>query len=205
MSNFIFILYPLSCVFLPCILYLLIQRFGFHQKSTVPHLCWVFIFLYYIYLVFETTGIGTIWELGMYPGMYWPQEINLIPFRDGRISIGMLLNIIMFMPLGFLLPLIWKEYDNLPRTTITGFCFSVGIELCQLLNRRASDIDDLIMNTLGAIIGWGIWKGFSKLIHLKYGRRNQGYGHFEAVSCLFLAMAGQFFLFNWRWMIQIAS
>lgn len=204
MSNLIFILYPVSCVFLPCILYLLIQHFGFHQKTTIPHLFWVFIFLYYIYLIFETTGIGTIWELGMYLGMYWSQEINLIPFRDG-FTIGMFLNIVMFMPLGFLLPLIWKEYDNLLRTTITGFFFSIGIELCQLLNRRATDIDDLIMNTLGAMIGWGIWKGFSQLIHLKYARRNQGCGTFEAVSYLLLATAGQFFLYNWRWMIQITA
>lgn len=204
MSDFIFVLYPLSCVFLPCILYLLIQRFGFRQKTTGIHILWVFLFLYYIYLVFETTGIGTIWELGLYPGMSLVEEINLIPFRNG-FSIGMLLNIIMFLPLGFLLPLIWKQYNHLLKTTLTGLFFSVGIELCQLLNRRASDIDDLLMNTFGTLIGWEIWKGFSQLIHLKYGRRNQGYGPLEAASCLLLAMAGQFFLYNWRWMIQIAA
>lgn len=42
---------------------------------------WVFIFLYYVYLVLETTGIGTIWEIGLYPGMKLQEEINLIPFR----------------------------------------------------------------------------------------------------------------------------
>lgn len=161
---------------------------------------WVFIFLYYVYLVLETTGIGTIWEIGLYPGMKLQEEINLIPFRDG-ISLSMILNVVMFMPLGFLLPLFWKEYQSLVRTAIIGFCFSCGIEFCQLFNRRVSDVDDLLMNTLGAILGWLIWIVFSHITHLKYGRRNQGFGGKEGAVYLALSLVGQFFLYNWRWMI----
>ena len=161
---------------------------------------WVFIFLYYVYLVLETTGIGTIWEIGLYPGMNLQEEINLIPFRDG-ISLSMILNVVMFMPLGFLLPLLWKEYQSLVRTAIIGFCFSCGIEFCQLFNRRVSDVDDLLMNTLGAILGWLIWIVFSRITHLKYGRRNQGFGGKEGAVYLALSLVGQFFLYNWRWMI----
>lgn len=69
---------------------------------------WVFIFLYYVYLVLETTGIGTIWEIGLYPGMKLQEEINLIPFRDG-ISLSMILNVVMFMPLGFCCPCFGKN------------------------------------------------------------------------------------------------
>jgi glycopeptide antibiotics resistance protein len=161
---------------------------------------WVFIFLYYVYLVLETTGIGTIWEIGLYPDMKLQEEINLIPFRDG-ISLSMILNVVMFMPLGFLLPLLWKEYQSLVRTAIIGFCFSCGIEFCQLFNRRVSDVDDLLMNTLGAILGWLIWIVFSRITHLKYGRRNQGFGGKEGAVYLALSLVGQFFLYNWRWMI----
>ena len=128
------------------------------------------------------------------------EEINLIPFRDG-ISLSMILNVVMFMPLGFLLPLLWKEYQSLVRTAIIGFCFSCGIEFCQLFNRRVSDVDDLLMNTLGAILGWLIWIAFSRITHLKYGRRNQGFGGKEGAVYLALSLVGQFFLYNWRWMI----
>ena len=193
MQNMIFVLYPLFCILLPCMLYVLIQTKGFHM-------IWVFIFLYYVYLVLETTGIGTIWEIGLYPGMKLQEEINLIPFRDG-ISLSMILNVVMFMPLGFLLPLLWKEYQSLVRTAIIGFCFSCGIEFCQLFNRRVSDVDDLLMNTLGAILGWLIWIVFSRITHLKYGRRNQGFGGKEGAVYLALSLVGQFFLYNWRWMI----
>lgn len=200
MQNVIFVLYPLFCILLPCMLYVLIQTKGFHRRTNFIHMIWVFIFLYYVYLVLETTGIGTIWEIGLYPGMKLQEEINLIPFRDG-ISLSMILNVVMFMPLGFLLPLLWKEYQSLVRTAIIGFCFSCGIEFCQLFNRRVSDVDDLLMNTLGAILGWLIWIVFSRITHLKYGRRNQGFGGKEGAVYLALSLGGQFFLYNWRWMI----
>lgn len=200
MQNMIFVLYPLFCILLPCMLYVLIQTKGFHRRTNFIHMIWVFIFLYYVYLVLETTGIGTIWEIGLYPGMKLQEEINLIPFRDG-ISLSMILNVVMFMPLGFLLPLLWKEYQSLVRTAIIGFCFSCGIEFCQLFNRRVSDVDDLLMNTLGAILGWLIWIVFSRITHLKYGWRNQGFGGKEGAVYLALFLGGQFFLYNWRWMI----
>lgn len=200
MQNMILVLYPLFCILLPCMLYVLIQTKGFHRRTNFIHMIWVFIFLYYVYLVLETTGIGTIWEIGLYPGMKLQEEINLIPFRDG-ISLSMILNVVMFMPLGFLLPLLWKEYQSLVRTAIIGFCFSCGIEFCQLFNRRVSDVDDLLMNTLGAILGWLIWIVFSRITHLKYGRRNQGFGEKEGAVYLALSLVGQFFLYNWRWMI----
>ena len=200
MQNMIFVLYPLFCILLPCMLYVLIQTKGFHRRTNFIHMIWVFIFLYYVYLVLETTGIGTIWEIGLYPGMKLQEEINLIPFRDG-ISLSMILNVVMFMPLGFLLPLLWKEYQSLVRTAIIGFCFSCGIEFCQLFNRRVSDVDALLMNTLGAILGWLIWIVFSRITHLKYGRRNQGFGGKEGAVYLALSLVGQFFLYNWRWMI----
>lgn len=194
MQNMIFVLYPLFCILLPCMLYVLIQTKGFHRRTNFIHMIWVFIFLYYVYLVLETTGIGTIWEIGLYPGMKLQEEINLIPFRDG-ISLSMILNVVMFMPLGFLLPLLWKEYQSLVRTAIIGFCFSCGIEFCQLFNRRVSDVDDLLMNTLGAILGWLIWIVFSRITHLKYGRRNQGFGEKEGAVYLALSLVGQFFLY----------
>lgn len=200
MQNMIFVLYPLFCILLPCMLYVLIQTKGFHQRTNFIHMIWVFIFLYYVYLVLETTGIGTIWKIGLYLGMKLQEEINLIPFRDG-ISLSMILNVVMFMPLGFLLPLLWKEYQSLVRTAIIGFCFSCGIEFCQLFNRRVSDVDDLLMNTLGAILGWLIWIVFSRITHLKYGWRNQGFGGKEGAVYLALSLVGQFFLYNWRWMI----
>ena len=58
--------------------------------------------------------------------------------------------------LGFILPLLWKEFRSRRAMCLTGFLMSLGIELAQLLNYRISDVDDLIMNTLGAFLGYAL-------------------------------------------------
>ena len=46
-----------------------------------------------------------------------------------------------------------------------GILFSLAIELNQLLNNRITDIDDLFTNTLGAIIGYLLYKALFKMIY----------------------------------------
>ncbi len=75
----------------------------------------------------------------------------------GHYIINEMLNIIMFIPLGFFLPIIWnEEFNSLKRTTIFSFGLSCIIEILQIFTFRLTDIDDLITNTIGAIIGYYI-------------------------------------------------
>ena len=68
---------------------------------------------------------------------------------------NVLLNVAMFVPLGFLLPLLWKPCRKWYVAIPSGFGFSLSIELIQLLTRRGvCDVDDLFCNTLGAVIGY---------------------------------------------------
>nr|WP_009905684.1 VanZ family protein [Clostridioides difficile] len=107
--------YSFICVILPCLIYqiVVIKRKNLKvEKNVVIHLVWVYIFLLYIYLALSKAGIGSIWDIGRYSDLFRVDEINLIPFD----SVGILtyiLNVIMFMPLGFLLPLIWKILEIL--------------------------------------------------------------------------------------------
>lgn len=70
---------------------------------------------------------------------------------------GMITNIILFIPLGVFLPSLWNKFEKFFNTILVGFFFSLIIELFQLLNMRATDIDDLLMNTLGVAIGYLIY------------------------------------------------
>lgn len=88
--------------------------------------------------------------------------LNFIPFRSG-VEISSILNIIFFIPFGFLLPTLWMEFRKLLPTVFTGFIFSLIIEIGQLFTIRVTDVDDLIMNTLGTILGFIIFKIFSKI------------------------------------------
>jgi glycopeptide antibiotics resistance protein len=65
--------------------------------------------------------------------------------------IDVLGNIIVFVPLGFAQPNPWQ---TIRWTVLGGFIFSLTIELIQLtIPTRATDVDDLIFNTLGIAVG----------------------------------------------------
>lgn len=88
--------------------------------------------------------------------------INLTPFNDyilgyGNPEMEMLLNVLMLVPFGFLLPHFKKM--NLIKIIMVTFVLSFGIEIVQpLLNDyRASDITDVITNTTGGVLGYWIY------------------------------------------------
>ncbi len=92
-------------------------------------------------------------------------RLNLIPFSwlfDTFTMSQVISNIIMFIPLGFLLPIVFKKFRSFFNTTLFAFAFSFFIECFQYFIGRSSDIDDLILNTLGGIIGYGIFILFNK-------------------------------------------
>lgn len=105
------------------------------------------------------------------------QSMNLLPYRgvikgiNGAIRES-ILNIIMLIPLGFLLPILsgWK----IITITFLSLLFSLSIELIQLLyiwsagpTSRSFDVTDLINNTVGGMIGYLIFIIFRPLITTK--------------------------------------
>ena len=94
-----------------------------------------------------------------------PLRVNLVPFRlltDYESKRDMLINIIgnfaMFIPTGVMVPLIYKSRNTLLRAVGVGVLLSLIIELIQLpFAVRASDIDDLILNTAGCLLGYGLY------------------------------------------------
>ena len=96
--------------------------------------------------------------------------MNLVPFIDVSTGRGdfirqVVLNIVMTIPFGFLLPLIKNKKINLMKTILYTFLLSLGIEILQpLINGfRSSDITDLVTNILGGIIGYILYLIFKPL------------------------------------------
>lgn len=102
-------------------------------------------------------------------------RLNLIPFRifydtyielkKGNIYyliISLLGNIVMFIPIGFLIKMLYKLEDK--KIVLIGFLISLFIEVTQIFTGRETDIDDLILNTIGVYIGIKILKIFKKTI-----------------------------------------
>ena len=97
-----------------------------------------------------TTGIG----------------INLVPFRSIRayfvhygldgFLINFVGNIIMFVPWGFGLTLLWKKNQRIWIIALYSLGLTVMIETIQLFIGRSVDVDDLILNFAGGCLGAGV-------------------------------------------------
>ncbi|MBQ9031145.1 MAG: VanZ family protein [Parasporobacterium sp.] len=112
----------------------------------------------YLFGLFHVTGAGTLYDAIRYGAEFHPSQLNLVPFSDDMINRSVLishavLNILLFIPFGVLLPLIWRNLQKVWQVILTGFLLSVVVELSQLLNHRSTDIDDLILNVFGTFIG----------------------------------------------------
>ena len=91
-------------------------------------------------------------------------------------------NLAIFIPLGVLLPCLFRKL-NLLKTVLIGFLVSLSFELLQLaFGIGVTDIDDLLLNTLGAFIG-GV------LYFAAFRRFKKSWGPALA-SLLFLAFFG---------------
>ncbi len=99
-------------------------------------------------------------------------RINLIPFRTIRLFADLLNhprfrwdavvnlggNVILFIPLGFLLPKVFPKLDRLGKVLLVTAGIIVVVELAQLFTLLGScDTDDLILNVIGSAIGYGVY------------------------------------------------
>ncbi|WP_199515504.1 VanZ family protein [Nucisporomicrobium flavum] len=87
----------------------------------------------------------------------WWIVVHWVPFRVEAWSF--LLNVVMFVPLGLLVPLLWPAAGSLRRITTVSFAASAAIETLQLVwwltlgSFRTVDVNDLIANTAGGVAG----------------------------------------------------
>ncbi len=191
----IFSLYELACVLLPCLLYAACRRAKERRAGRrIPgvYLGWICAFWVYLWMVFNVTGVGTLEDIMRNMPDVIMGGVNLVPFDS--LGIGLALNVVMFMPFGFLLPLIFKDSRSFWKTVSAGAVLSLTIELSQLLNYRTTDVDDLMANTCGACIGYLVWHAFTKIAGERLFAAEERKR--EALRYVFLAMAGVFFLYR---------
>ena len=127
-------------------------------------------FILYFTLMHIITGLPTNLINIIFNHNYSP--INLVPFIDVTMGRGdfirqIILNIIMTIPFGFLLPLINKKYEKITKIILYTFLLSLTIEFLQhiiITSSRSSDITDVITNVIGGIIGYIIYLIFKPII-----------------------------------------
>lgn len=160
----------LAIIFLPTF-------FLFRKKASTSRIIVCFLFFACLVVICFVTFLEPVIRnfLSGRSMIAYEHNMNLVPFRfmDGY---GFLLarrqvkqaiaNVCMFIPISFLTALAFPIMRNFFFTVLSMFTFSFGIEFIQYFIGRAADIDDLMMNTIGAIIGYLIFA----LIFAVFGR-----------------------------------
>jgi glycopeptide antibiotics resistance protein len=198
MEGILFFSCVLVCVLIPTAVVYAASRVVCRKKGLVrARADWLKLFVFAVYIagVFFFTGAGTLYNIRQYGMSAGALQYSLVPFSAQSFDVtAYLLNIVLFLPLGFLLPLIWPKNDRFGRVLLFGAAFSLLIELSQLLNIRSTDIDDLLLNTLGAALGFLLFRLYRFVFRRKKGIAHQTAGN--PVLYLAAMYASYFFLFN---------
>ena len=147
------------------------------KRSNHQHPFLRFLFVVYcsimLWLLF---GRSSGWTEGLSYQQMLQRNINLIPLYTIKnylqvvihrtndevfthCLINLLGNVLLFIPIGYLLPKIWKKQQRFFVFLLSVLLLIIIIELTQLFTLLGSfDIDDIILNLTGMIIGYLIWR-----------------------------------------------
>lgn len=134
------------------------ERIVFHREILYAA------FIIYILCLFNVVTAGEI-------NSVYSEGFNLIPFKEIlRYKVGTHLfmtnvigNIVIFIPYGFFINYFTKN-KKLWVSVLLGIFLSGTIEMTQYFIGRIFDIDDILLNSMGMLLGFIFYKGGSKII-----------------------------------------
>lgn len=141
--------------------YYLLYKKCFHGERTVSVLQGIFILMLFMYLAIVL--MATLLSRGAYYNhavnfsvlRTYRQAWNSFIKRDWRVII---LNILMFVPIGFLLPLSFSKCKKSWVTYLIGLILTVVIETVQYLSQQGIfEVVDIVHNGAGCVVGYGLW------------------------------------------------
>lgn len=102
------------------------------------------------------------WNINIIP--FQSIKIQLVHFREWWAIKNILANIAVFVPIGFLLPNVYKKCASFFGTFVASFVLIVLIQLITMLGYF--DIDDILINMLGSLIGYVLFCWFKMLSNI---------------------------------------
>jgi glycopeptide antibiotics resistance protein len=155
------------------ILYLPIFFILKKRVSAIRQLCFLLFAGCAFIVLFATILLGLYDCITFRPAQ---QTMNIIPFdwvREpwdmgiSKMITQLISNIIMFVPIGFFIPIVFAKARSFLKTALWVFVFTFIIEAFQYFTGRSSDIDDIILNLLGGILGYAIFAVLSHCFQRK--------------------------------------
>lgn len=176
-----FIILFILCVIMYIASMKMIKRYGYDKSLLKINL--IIYFLVYIVIIFNLTLFDEIYGRQGLTAVNWNRELlikyfnnsfNIVPFRTIKLFINgynnrvvthhafienIYGNILAFAPFSFFIPLIFKKIDKYYKFIIVMLVIVLQIELLQFITMSgACDIDDVILNLMGATIAYFIFK-----------------------------------------------
>lgn len=153
-----------------CIGYFLVYRKLLHGTEAFPvkKTAAAAVILCYLVVVLGATMLergGIYGQIDLRPFIAYRRAWNGFSIKEWR---NIILNILMFVPLGLLLPFYGRWWRRPAFTYLAGLAFTLFIEFAQLILKRGIfEMDDIFNNLLGTMIGYGIYR----LVYFAYSRR----------------------------------
>ena len=150
-----------------------------HRRSLKSEACVWLLAFYTIFILMFTTFRNTYfpWQLNFNfsrpisdANFIFLKETWKLVYAQSELDFfyNSLGNILCFIPLGFLTPIVFSKKENFLKILVAGILFSVLIETLQfLLATGVSDIDDVFFNTIGVVIGYFFYR-IGKKIYNKF-------------------------------------
>ncbi len=144
------------------------------SRKKLFHRLEILLFMVYLgvlcYLLFFADSMGRTYAERTY-------HYNLIPFREIRrfwvyreslgfwfVTLNLAGNVAAFLPFGIFLPRLYPKCRKFLLTMLFSFEFSLFVETTQLVSKVGSfDVDDILLNTLGGVFGFCIYRIYHKL------------------------------------------
>jgi glycopeptide antibiotics resistance protein len=165
---------PAALILMPLVVILIVVGFTWLRRTgrlTPARGVTVAAAAVYLAGVLNVTTLPLHIALGVYANQIpWYEKLNVIPILvvDPRTFV---LNIVMTVPLGVLLPLLTR-IRGVRSVALAGLAFSAAIEIFQLLTNTIlssgdlADVNDLLANTLGTVAGYLLLTRVTPLAHL---------------------------------------
>ena len=141
---------------------------GTDKLNKIKFGLWSIFVIYIVVVLGATIGHRTsaYGNINLHLFSSYKNAYNSFSIREWR---NIILNILMFVPLGFMIPLLFKKCKRWYITYLKGFGATLFIEILQLISKRGIfELDDIINNTLGCIIGYGIVIFFISIYEKRY-------------------------------------
>lgn len=112
------------------------------------------------------TGAGNV-QLNIRPldtlrRYIWVLCHSTVPIQRRYAVANLVGNIGLFLPMGIFLPILFEKMRKIFPFLLWSVGIIILVELCQLLTGLgACDVDDLLLNTAGTILGWLAWRALS--------------------------------------------